>query len=132
MNHNCLLTTVLCSVVLFSGAVSAVDRKLGSTRGMAPETSVGLTEAGKKLEAESAGMLNALGAEIVQALPKIDDSKKPACLEALKAEEAPAKNAAATAKALRRCRGREADLSQLVRTTSLDVTLPLSCSDGQE
>jgi len=94
-----LLTALLCSLVHFSAVASAADKKPGQVRGRAPEQVVELTEAGKKLEAEYAGMLSALKAEIEQQLPQIDDSKKAACLEALQAEKAALDNAAAKAKA---------------------------------
>jgi len=111
-----LFIVAISSLVCFSASASAAEKKPKKPRAAgdrAPEVFVELTENGKKLEAKYTAMLDALRAEITAALPGIDDSKKAACLESLKAEEAPAKDAAAKAKAVEELRAREGKLQNL-------------------
>lgn len=94
MKYSYLFIAVISSLVLLSGSARAAEKKPRKPRtagDRAPEVVVELTENGKKLEATYTAMLDALRAEITAALPKIDESKKAACLQTLKGEESPAK-----------------------------------------
>lgn len=72
-----------------------------------------LTDAGKSLEAKYAAALAALKTELEKAIPKLDESKIAAWMEAIKAEESSEKEYAAKAKELAKWQGAEANLRKL-------------------
>jgi hypothetical protein len=94
----------LCSLVLCSTVASAADIKPRGARSRQAEVIIELTEAGKKLEETYAEQLSTLKAEIVAALPQIDDADKAALLEAFEAEAAPAAEVRAKAEAVAKWR----------------------------
>ncbi|MCF7958559.1 MAG: hypothetical protein K9M57_08950 [Phycisphaerae bacterium] len=73
------LTVLAIMVICISSAVAAMRAR--------PEPAA-LTQAGEKLLASYSGQLNAVKAEIEKALPKINEQKRSAYLEALQAEKA--------------------------------------------
>jgi hypothetical protein len=72
-----------------------------------------VSEEAQKMQEEYANRLNGLTKEIKAALPKRDDAKVAAWLAAVKAEEAPSKEAAATAKAVATLQDAEGKLRQM-------------------
>jgi len=72
-----------------------------------------ITEAGQKLAETYADKLNGLRAEIVKALPVIDPARVAAWSAAIKAEEGPAKEAAAKAKVVAKMQAAEGTLKKL-------------------
>jgi hypothetical protein len=102
-----LLATALCTVVLISGHAYAADLKKGA------EPAVVLTEAGQALEAKYAAMQTAFKGELENAIPKLDDGKIAAWLQAIQAEEGPEKEAVATAKEVAKWQGAEGRLRQM-------------------
>ena len=107
MKQPFLLAAALCSVVLISGYADAADPKNGA------EPAVVLTDAGQALEAKYAAMQTALKAELEKAIPTLDEGKIAAWLQAIQAEEAPEKEALATAKEVAKWEGAEGRLRQL-------------------
>jgi len=97
--------TLACALVLFSGIASAAQRE--------PEPVVELTDAGKALETKYVAMQTALKEEIEAALPKRDDAKTAAWLQAIEAEKGPAKEAAAKAAAVEKMQAAEGKLRKL-------------------
>jgi hypothetical protein len=93
MKYHHYLAAGLCGFVLVTGYSTAAEQKKPK-KGQTAEPVVALTDAGKALEAKYLAMQQALQAEIETALPKPDDAKKAAWLEAIKAEEVTAKDAA--------------------------------------
>jgi hypothetical protein len=97
--------SALCVLIVVPSLSWAAEKK--------PAVVIELTEQGKKLEAEYAGRQQALKAEIEKQLPAIDQAKVAAWLEAIKAEEGPAKEAAAKAGAVAKLKEAEGKLRQL-------------------
>ena len=84
-----------------------------------PVVAAGLTDAGKALEAKYAGMLETLKADLTKQIPAIDQAKVAAWLEAIKAEEGPAKEAAEKAGAVAKMQAAEGKLRQLEENLKL-------------
>uniref|UniRef100_A0A7C4ARZ7 Uncharacterized protein n=1 Tax=Desulfomonile tiedjei TaxID=2358 RepID=A0A7C4ARZ7_9BACT len=93
------------------------------------ETLVELTDVGKALEAKYAAMQKALKAEIEAALPKHDDAKVAAWLNAIKTEEGTAKEAAAKAGVVAKMQGAAEKLRQLEEQQKLG---PKTLEDAKE
>ena len=106
MRKTILFTTLVCTLALLSQSESFAKEK-------AAETGVALTDAGKALETKYAAMEKALKAEIEKALPAINQAKVAAWVAAIKAEEGPAKEAAAKAKAVEKMQAAEGQLRKL-------------------
>ncbi|MEK0451331.1 MAG: hypothetical protein RL088_3599 [Verrucomicrobiota bacterium] len=98
MKHQFCLAAVFSCVVLVSGDAVAQNQ-----RNAAP--AVVLTDAGKTLESKYASLQTALKVEIEAALPRLDDSKIAAWLQAIEAEQGPEKEAAARAKEVAKLQG---------------------------
>ena len=92
MNPRTYLPAIALALNLYPSLACAAPK------GKAAAPAVALTDAGKALEAKFAAIQTTLKAEIEKALPKRDDAKTAAWLEAIQAEENPAKEVAATAK----------------------------------
>jgi hypothetical protein len=107
MNYPHYLAAGLCGIVLISGYATAADQKAQ------PAPAVVLTDAGKALEAKYESMQTALQAEIEKALPKLNDAKLAAWLQAIQAEEVPATEAAAKAKEVAKLQAAEGNLRQM-------------------
>jgi hypothetical protein len=88
-----------------------------------------LSDQAQKIQHEYANRLNELTKEIHAALPKRDDAKVTAWLAAVKAEEAPAKEAAATAKAVSTLQAAEGKLRQMEENLKYG---PKTLEDAQE
>jgi hypothetical protein len=112
MQYQHYLAAGLCGFVLIAGFADAAEQKKPE-QGRTAETAMALTDAGKALETQYAAMQTALKEEIEAALPKRDDAKIAAWREAIKAEEDPAKEAAAKAAEVARMQGAEGNLRQL-------------------
>jgi hypothetical protein len=108
MKYQHYLAAGICGFVLVSGFADAAAKK-----GHTAEPAVALTTAGNALETKYAAMQTALKADIDAALPKRVDAKIAAWLEAIQAEEGPAKEAAATAGAVAKMQGAADRLRQL-------------------
>lgn len=106
MPHKHYLAAAFGSIILASGYVDAQNPK-----NTAP--AVVLTDAGKALEAEYTAAQTTLKAEIEKALPKLDDAKIAAWMQAIQAEEGPENEAAAKAKEVARLQGAEGRLRDL-------------------
>ena len=72
-----------------------------------------LTDAGKSLEAKYAAAQAALKTELEKVIPKLDEAKIAAWMDAIKAEESSEKDHAAKAKELAKWQGAEANLRKL-------------------
>jgi chemotaxis protein histidine kinase CheA len=83
----------------------------------------------RKMQAEYSERLNGLTKEIKAALPKHDEAKVAAWLAAVKAEEEPAKEAAATAKAVATLQAAEGKLGQMEENLKYG---PTTLEDAQE
>ncbi len=83
----------------------------------------------RKMQEEYANRLNGLTKEIKAALPKRDDAKVTAWLAAVKAEEAPAKEAAATAQVVATLQAAEGKLRQMELNLKYG---PKTLEDAQE
>jgi hypothetical protein len=88
-----------------------------------------VSEEVRKMQEEYANRLNGLTKEIKAALPKQDEAKVAAWLAAVKAEEAPAKEAAATAKAVATLQAAEGKLRQMEENLKYG---PKTLEDAQE
>jgi hypothetical protein len=104
MKHPYYLAAAFSSVILISGYADAQNNNA------AP---VALTDAGKTLESKYASAQAALQAELGKAIPKLDDAKIAAWLQAIQAEEEPEKLAAAAAKEVEKWQGAEGRLLAL-------------------
>lgn len=103
--------TCLPAIVLALSLYPSIAYPAPKEKAAVPE--VVLTAAGKALEARYAAMQTSLKAEIEMALPKPDAAMIAAWLEAIRAEEGPAKEAAAKAAELAKMQGAEDKLKQL-------------------
>ncbi len=108
MNPRTYTPAILLAVGLLSSFTYAAPQK-GKTS--VPE--VALTESGKAMETKFVAMHASLKAEIEAALPKRDDAKVAAWLEAIKAEETTSKDAAAKAGELNKLQSAADKLKQL-------------------
>jgi len=99
----CLLATI---VIGLTNAVAADKGRKDAT----PEA---LTPAGEQLQAQYAGMLTALQAEISKALPQLDEHKKTALEQAQKAEQAAEANRKAKQQAVDKAKGLPGTLSKM-------------------
>jgi hypothetical protein len=99
MKYRHTLATGICGFVLLSGLADAAEQK-EPKKGKTAQSAAALTDTGKLLETKYAAMQQALTAEIVAALPERDDTQIAAWLDAIQAEEGPAKEAAETAGAV--------------------------------
>jgi hypothetical protein len=118
MNSRTYLPAILLAFTLFSSATFAAEPK-EPKKGNSAATAVALTDAGKALETNYAAMQTTLKAEIEVALPKRDDAKTAAWLEAIKAEEGPAKEAAEKAGEVAKMQAAEDNLRQLEESQKL-------------
>lgn len=105
MKKSICIVSLLCGVVLLSSSAPA--------KGKNGEPLPELTERGQKLEAAFAKFQATLKTEIEKQLPSVDQAKVAAWRAAIKAEEAPAEEAAATAKAVANMRAAEGRLQTL-------------------
>lgn len=122
MKHQHYFAAAFSSCMLILGNADAQDQK-----NTAPAT--GLTDAGKALEAKYTSAQTALKAEIEKALPKLDDAKIAAWLQAIKAEEGPEKEAAAKAREVEKWQGAGQRLSDLEEQLKY---APQTLEDAQE
>ena len=113
MIRNTARTLALCGLVLFAGPVTGAEQQPKPPKGKAPVSVVELIQTGKTLEAKYAGLLETLKAELTKQLPTIDQTKVAAWLESIKAEEGPAKEAAAKAGAVAKMKATEGNLRDL-------------------
>jgi chemotaxis protein histidine kinase CheA len=105
------LASLLCVSIVIPVMLQAADKQ--------PAAAVELTDQGKKIEAQYAGMFEALKTELTQQLPAIDQARVAIWLEAIKAEEGPAKDAAAKAGAVAKMQAAEGRLRQLEENLKL-------------
>ena len=118
MRKAILFTMWVCTLALLSQSESFA-KEAAPKKGNAAETAVALTDAGKALETKYAAMQTALKAEIEAALPKRDDAKIAAWLQAIQAEEGLAMEADATAKAVAKLQGATDKLRQMEENQKL-------------
>jgi hypothetical protein len=100
------LAAAFSSLILISGYVDAQNQN-NTTAAMV------LTDAGKALESEYTSAQTALRAEIVKALPELDDAKIAAWRQAIQAEEGPEKEAEAKAKEVAKLQAAEGNLRKM-------------------
>lgn len=106
MKHSHYFAAVFSSVILLSGYADAQIY-------IKTNPPVVITEAGKALESKYTTMQTTLKAELEKAVPKLDDAKIAAWQQAILAEEGPAKEAAAKAKAVAKLQGAEENLQKM-------------------
>ena len=97
MKCRLFIASILSGGILLSGVLSTAAKKSakpGKSGKRGVEVGVELTETCKKLEAKYLAIQRALKGEIEVALPKRDNTKIAAWLEAIKAEDGTAKDAA--------------------------------------
>jgi hypothetical protein len=128
MKYQHTLAAGLCGFVLIAGFADAAEKN-EPKKGKSAEPAVALTDAGKALETKYGAMQTTLKAEIEAALPKRDDAKIAAWLEAIKAEEGPAKEADAKAGAVAKMQAAEGNLRQLEESRKLG---PKTLADAME
>ena len=122
MKHHHYLAAAFSSLMLVLGAADAQDQK-----NAAP--AAGLTDAGKALEAKYTTAQTALKADIEKALPKLDEAKVAAWLQAIQAEEGPEKEATAKAMEVEKMQGAEGRLRDLEEQLKY---APQTLEDAQE
>ena len=122
MKHHHYLAAAFSSLMLVLGAADAQDQK-----NAAP--AAGLTDAGKALEAKYTTAQTALKADIEKALPKLDEAKIAAWLQAIQAEEGPEKEATAKAMEVEKMQGAEGRLRDLEEQLKY---APQTLEDAQE
>jgi hypothetical protein len=114
MKHPSYLAAIFSGIILISGQADAQFPfpNLGahSSRFSPP---VVLTDSGKALEAKYTSLLATLQAELDQTIPKLDEAKVAAWLQAIQAEEGPEKEAVAKAKEVEKMQGAEGRLRDL-------------------
>ncbi len=104
MHLSICATTVLCSAFLLAGNAHAQNNT-------APP--VVLTDSGKALEAKYTATLTGLQSELEKAIPKLDETKIAAWMQAIQAEEGPEKEALTKAKEVEKMQGSEGRLRGL-------------------
>ena len=116
MRKTILFTMWVCTLALLSQSESFA-KEAAPKKGNVAEPAVALTDASKALETKYAAMQTALEAEVEAeveaALPKRDDAKIAAWLEAIKAEEVPAQEADEKAGAVAKMQGTVGNLREL-------------------
>lgn len=115
----------------FAAAFSGLILVSGYTDAQNPKNTtpaVVLTDAGKALETKYISAQNALKSEIEKALPKLDDARIAAWLQAIQAEEGPEKEAAAKAKEVAKLQGAEGILRKMEENLELG---PQTLEDAQ-
>ncbi|MFN4874369.1 MAG: hypothetical protein ACK40T_06320 [Akkermansiaceae bacterium] len=114
MKYPYYLAVAFSSVILISGQAYAQfpfpNAGAHSARFSPP---VILTDSGKALEAKYTSSLTALQAELEKAIPKLDEAKVALWVQAIQAEEAPEKDAAAKAALVEKMQGAEGRLRDL-------------------
>lgn len=108
MNPRTYLPAILLAFTLTSPFTFAAEKK-----GKKAEPAVALTDAGKALETKYVNMQKALQQEIESALPKRDDAKATAWLNAIKAEEVTVKDSADKAGAVAKLKSSVEKLRQI-------------------
>ena len=108
MKYQHYRTAGICGFVLTSGFADAAPKK-----GQKTEPPVALTEAGQAMEKKFAETQASLKAEIEAALPKRDEAKVAAWLEAIKADEVTNKDAATKAGEVKKLQSAADKLKQL-------------------
>lgn len=122
MTYQYRLAAAFSSVILISGYADAQNSKN-------TPPAVILTDAGKALEAKYTTAQAALKAELEKAIPKLDEAKIAAWLQAIQAEEGPEKEAAAKAKEVAKMQGAEGRLHDLEEQLKY---APQTLEDAQE
>lgn len=122
MKYQYRLAAAFSSVILISGYADAQNSKN-------TPPAVVLTDAGKALEAKYTTAQAALKAELEKAIPKLDEAKIAAWLQAIQAEEGPEKEAAAKAKEVAKMQGAEGRLHDLEEQLKY---APQTLEDAQE
>ena len=108
MKNPYCLAAAFSGVILFSGYAYAQNPNAYSAKKTDPP--VVLTDAGKSLEAKYTTTQAALQAELEKAIPKLDDAKIAAWLQAIQAEEGSEKEATSKAKEVEKLQGAEGKL----------------------
>lgn len=106
MKHKHCLAAALSSAILVSGYAVAQNQKHATPAGV-------LTDAGRALESKYTSIQTVLQSEIEKALPKLDEAKVAAWLQAIQAEEEPEKEAAAKAAEVAKLQAAEANLRKM-------------------
>jgi hypothetical protein len=130
MKHPYYLAAAFSSVILIAGQANAQfpfpNAGAHSSR-FSP--AVVLNDSGKALEAKYTSSLTALQAELEKAIPKLDETKVAAWLQAIQAEEGSEKEAAATAALVEKMQGAEGRLRDLENQLKY---APTTLEDAQE
>lgn len=120
--HPYYLAAAFSSVILITGYADAQNQN--NTK-----PPVVLTEAGKALESKYTSIQTTLKAEIEAVVPKLDETKIAAWMQAVQAEEAPAKEAIAKAREVAKFQGAENRLRDLEEQLKY---APQTLEDAQE
>jgi hypothetical protein len=108
MNPRTYMPAILVALTFFPSLTQSAQKK-----GQAATPEVALSDTGKALEAKYADLQKAIQAEIGAALPKRDDAKAAAWVDAIKAEEIVGKDAATKAGVVSKLQKTEKTLKQL-------------------
>ena len=122
MKHQHYLAAAFSALMLISGSADAQNQKTAAP-------AVVLTDAGKALETKYTNAQTALKEDIEKALPKLDETKVAAWLQAIQAEEGPEKEAVAKAREVEKWQGagqRLRDLEEQLKYA------PQTLEDAQE
>ena len=122
MNHSNYLAAAFSSVILISGYADAQNKSNATP-------AVVLTDAGEALENKYTSAQAALQSELEKALPKLDEAKVAAWLQAIQAEEDPEQEAVAKAKEVEKWQGAEGRLRDLEEQLKY---APQTLEDAQE
>lgn len=127
MKYRSYLAAAFCSVILISGYANAQNPNAYSAKRTDPP--LVLIDSGKALEAKYAAAQIALKAELDKAIPKLDEAKIAAWMQAIQAEEGPGKEAVAKAKEVAKLQGAEGRLRELEEQLKY---APQTLEDAQE
>lgn len=127
MKHPYYLAAAFSSVILVSGYADAQNPSVYNPKKTDPV--VVLTDAGKSLESKYSTAQAALKAELEKMIPKLDEAKIAAWLQAIQAEEGPEKEAVAKAKEVEKMQGAEGRLRDLEEQLKY---APQTLEDAQE
>lgn len=114
MKHPSYLTAAFSSIILITGQANAqFPFPNAGAHSARHSPAVVVNESGKELEAKYTSSLNALQAELEKAIPKLDEAKVAAWLQAIQAEEVPENEANAKTALVEKMQGAEGRLRDL-------------------
>ena len=132
MKHPYYLAAAFSGAIIIAGYANAQNPSTlnpGAYILKKTDAPVALTDAGKSLESKYAAAQAALKTELEKAIPKLDEAKIAAWMQAVQAEAGPEKEASATAKEVQKLQGAESKLHDLQEQLKY---APSTLEDAQE